>query len=308
MDCHGRPWHYREMLPWRLRSYRNAHTLAPTILGTPKPFSAYNAERHQGRDKRTPWMNKQQTAEFLRAHGLRTARTFHVLENPEDITQAHLPDRCVIKPVHGTNTTGVMVLRRDGDAFYDLMQRKTVTLQQIRDVQRKSQAQYAAQFSFRSSKVLVEEAILDEDGPDVVPLDYKAWAFNGLIAFIEQVDRNTRPKSAAWYVEDFQPVEVEDVAFPELKQFQRGPHRLPRCRGDILRIAKAASLALKTAYIRVDTYATPEGAAIGELTPAPGPLYHGNWRFQPWFDEFLGMQWASAIRELQSMEGPATRR
>jgi hypothetical protein len=294
------------MLPRRLLSYRNAHASAPTMLGTAKPFSAYNAERHEGRDKNVPWMNKQKTADFLRAHGLRTAQTFHILDHPEDITHAHLSDRCVVKPVYGTRTTGVMVLRRAGDVFYDLLRRETVTLKEIRDVQRESQEKYAAQFSFRSSKVLIEEAILDEDGPDMVPLDYKAWTFNGRVAFIEQVNRNTSPKSLAWYVEDFHPVEVEDFALCGLGKFRRGPHRLPRCRDDILRIAKAASLALRTPYIRVDIYATPDGAAIGELTPAPGNVYHRVLRFQPWFDQLLGLQWASAIKELQSAERRAT--
>lgn len=291
------------MLPWRLRSYRNAHTLAPTLLGTAKPFSAYNADRHEGRDKNAPGMNKQKTGDFLRAHGLRTAQTFHILDRPEDITQAHLPDRCVVKPVYGTATTGVMVLRRTGDSFYDLLRQSTVTLEQIRNVQLESQAKYTAQFSFRSSKVVVEAAILDEEGPDMVPLDYKTWTFNGRVAFIEQVDRNTSPKSLAWYVEDFHPIDLEDIAVTGRGRFQRGLHRVPRCRDDILRVAKAASLALRTPYIRVDAYATPDGAAIGELTPAPGNVYHGNLRFQPWFDELLGMQWAAAESELQQAEG-----
>jgi len=103
-------------------------------------------------------------------------------------------------------------------------------------------------------------------------------------------------------------VEVEDFAFSGPSQVQSGPHRIPRCRDDIQRIARAASLALRTPFIRVDTYATPDGAAIGELTPAPGNIYHGVLRLQPWFDELLGMQWASAMRELQSAETLATPR
>jgi hypothetical protein len=192
-----------------------------------------------------------------------------------------------------------MVLRREGNVFYDLMQQRSVTLEEIRSTQHESLAKYAAQFSFHSSLVLIEEAILDVDDPDFVPPYYMVWTFNGRTAFIEQVDRNTKPKSAAWYVEDFQRVEVDDVAFHELKVFQRGRHRPPRCAQDILRVARAASRALRTPYIRVDTYATPSGAMIGELTTGAGPLYHGAWRFQPWFDELLGAQWSRAIKELQ---------
>jgi hypothetical protein len=131
-----------------------------------------------------------------------------------------------------------------------------------------------------------------------VPLDYKVSTFNGRIAFIAQINRNTVPRSIAWYVNDFRPIEIEDVAFPELKRFQRARHRLPRCRDDILRVAAAASRALRTPYVRVDTYATPEGAVIGELTHASGGVYYGAWRFQPWFDDLLGRYWAKAAREL----------
>jgi hypothetical protein len=287
------------MLPWGLRLFSYAHPRAPVVFGAARPFSAFNADRHEGRDKNLPWMNKQKTAEFIRAQGLRTAKTFHILDSAQEITAASIPDRCVIKPVEGTNSGGVMVLRRDGNAFYDLMQRKTVTLEQIRHVQLQSQKQFSAQFSICSSKVIIEEAILDEDGPDLVPFDYKVWTFNGRVAFIEQIDRNTVAKRVAWYLNDFRPIEIEDVAFPELKRLQRGSHRLPRCRDDIIRIAAAASRALYTPYVRVDTYATPEGAAIGELTLASGGLHYGAWRFQPWFDNLLGRRWAKAARELQ---------
>jgi hypothetical protein len=249
-------------------------------------------------------MDKLWTKEFLRTLGLRTAETFRVLDDPSNITDANIPDRCVVKPVEGTNSVGVMVLRREGSRFYDFMQRRTVTLEQIKAVQRESQAKHAAQFSIRSSTVMIEEAIIDEDGPDMVPLDYKVWTFNGRTVFIEQVDRNTTPKSAAWYVENFHPIQMEDVAVPNLKRFQRGRHRPPRCRDDILRAARVVSRALRTPFIRVDTYATPEGVTVGELTPSPGPVYYGGWRFEPWFDELLGIQWAKAVRELQGATSP----
>ena len=286
------------MLPWQLRLFSYAHSRAPAVFGAVRPFSAFNADRHEGRDPGAPWMDKQETAEFLRARGLRTAETFHILDSPRDLTDATIPDRCVIKPLTGTNTLGVMVLRREGGKFYDLMRRKAVTLEDIREVQRDSQAKFHAQFKGGSQKVVVEELIIDEDEPDVVPLDYKVWTFNGRVAFIEQVNRNTVPKSMAWYVKDFIPVEIEDVFFPEVKRFRPGRHRLPRCRADILRVAEAASRALKTPYVRVDTYATPEGAAVGELTLAAGTVQYGAYRLQPWFDDLLGRYWAKAAREL----------
>jgi hypothetical protein len=286
------------MLPWDLRLYSYAHSRAPAVFGAARPFSAFNADRHKGRDPGAPWMNKQKTAEFLRARDFRTAKTFHILDSAEDLTDATIPDRCVIKPFKGTNTLGVMVLRREGNRFYDLMRKKAVTLEDIRGVQRDSQAKYQAQFSRGSEKVIVEELIVDEDEPDVVPLDYKLWTFNGRVALIEQVNRNTVPKSMAWYVKDFHPVEITDFALLEVEKFRLGRHRLPRCRDDILQVAADASRALKTPYVRVDTYATPEGAVIGELTLAAGNVHYGAYRLQPWFDDLLGRYWAKAAREV----------
>jgi hypothetical protein len=243
-------------------------------------------------------MNKEKTADFLRVRGLRTARTFHILDSPQDLTEATIPDRCVVKPFTGTNSLGVMVLRREEGGFYDLMRRKRVTLEDIREIQHDSQAKFRAQFSRGSRKVIVEEKIVDEDEPDVVPPDYKMWTFNGRIALIEQVNRNTVPKSVACYVNDFCPIEIADVFLPEVKRFQPGSHRLPRCRASILRAATIASRALKTPFVRVDTYATPEGAFVGELTLAVGSVQYGAWRLQPWFDDLLGRYWATAAREL----------
>jgi hypothetical protein len=286
------------MLPWDLRLFRHAHTRAPHVFGAARPFSAFNADRHEGRDRGAPWMNKEKTADFLRVRGLRTARTFHILDSPQDLTEATIPDRCVIKPLTGTNAVGVLVLRREGDGFHDLMRRKTVTLEDIREIQHDSQAKFRAQFSVGSQKIIIEEAIVDEDEPDLVPVDYKVWTFNGRVALIQQVNRNTIPKSMAWYVNDFCPVEIEDIFLPKVKRIQRGPHRPPRCRDSILRAATIGSRALKTPFVRVDTYATPEGAFVGELTLAVGSVHYGTYRLQPWFDDLLGRYWATAAMEL----------
>jgi hypothetical protein len=286
------------MLPLQLSQLRDRFQQDVAAAST-KPFSAFNADRFEGREIRVPWMNKLRTKEFLQSLGVRTAKTFAVLDSGGEITDRHLPDRCVIKPASGTNSTGVMVLRRDGDGFYDLMQRRYFDVSQIQSFQRFSHAKLAKERALESPQVLIEEAILDEGGADMIPYDYKVWVFNGRVAFIEQVDRNTSPKSAAWYVYDFHPIKVEDVAFPDLRRFGRRPHRLPRCQSEILRVASAASQALRTPYIRVDAYATPDGAVVGELTPGAGPLYYGAWRFQPWFDALLGRYWSAAARELQ---------
>jgi hypothetical protein len=68
--------------------------------------------------------------------------------------------------------------------------------------------------------------------------------------------------------------------------------------------ASAISLKLRTGFVRVDMYATPDGPVIGELTKIPGaPYYARRWSFLPAFDEELGRAWAEANRRL-NIEAP----
>lgn len=151
--------------------------------------------------------------------------------------------------------------------------------------------------------IIVEEFIADESSPDIVPFDYKIYAFNGNVKFIVQIDRNIRKPEKpriAFFSGDFTPLDFEKYMKPGLRNAQFGVHRQPKCWREMLDAAKKISYAISSPFIRVDTYASTTGPVIGELTPTPGGPLFGMWRFQDWYNQELGDAWTQAACDLNA--------
>jgi hypothetical protein len=259
-------------------------------------FMSYLRDRHNGREPNTPWMSKTKMSEFAAKLGLRVPKTLAAYDNAEELFFDGLPDRFVVKPTEWWSMRGVMLLTRDGDKFYDRMRKRTLTADEIRREQRGHQLEW--KLNNNICQTIVEELIVDEGGPDLIPFDYKCYAFDGEIRFIDQNDRNGPKHRIAFYYDDFCPMRYEQFIEPELKGMELSPHRLPRCWREILDAATKISLALRTPFIRVDMYASDQGAVVGELTPTPrGPMH--SWTFRKWFDEELGRAWTKAAARLK---------
>lgn len=146
---------------------------------------------------------------------------------------------------------------------------------------------------------IVEEMITGENGEGKIPFDYRLYTFDGEVRFIIQVDRNTRPRSLAFFLNEFELFDYSARIESDWTSISRGEHRIPGCHREIVTAAKKISRVLCTPFVSVDIYATLSGPLIGELGIKPGEAYRGKvFKFKPQFDEELGTAWAQANARL----------
>ena len=119
------------------------------------------------------------------------------------------------------------------------------------------------------AKFAVEEFLVQEGVPaeaPVIPLDYKLHCFGGKARIVQVVDRNppsrvTPPNRQAWYSRDW----VEAPYRIRVSEEQSASIKRPECLEQMLEMSDRIASDLGD-YIRVDMYATNEGAVLGELT------------------------------------------
>jgi len=273
------------------------------ILPDRPAFTNYLHRRANNRETNSPHLDKRQTATLIRELGFHYPETLATLSDAADFEPDKLPNRFVVKPSNLCATKGVMILKRQRDgSFFDLLQRRTLSADAIRDEQATYKKLTLKRQPDADPKIIVEEMIVDEFNPDIIPFDYKFYTFNGDVRFIIQIDRNSTPPKIAFYRDDFYRIDFQPYTKRKVRNMQFGSHRRPNCWKDLLVVASRISQSLRTPFISVDLYASADGPVVGEITPAPGGPYYGVWRFQPWFDLELGDAWTEAARELDASQ------
>lgn len=269
------------------------------ILPVRPAFTNYLHRRSNNREPNSPHLDKRQTSTLIRELGFRYPETLAILSDAADFDPEKLPNRFVVKPSNLCATKGVMILNRQRDGtFFDLMQRRVISTKEIRDKQATYQKLTLARQPDDDPKIIIEEMIVDEFDPEIIPFDYKFYTFNGDVRFIVQIDRNSTPPKIAFYRDNFYRIDFQPYTERKVRNMQLGSHRRPNCWKDLLAVATRISRTLRTPFISIDLYASADGPVVGEITPAPGGPYYGLWRFQPWFDLELGDAWTEAAKEL----------
>lgn len=170
------------------------------------------------------------TAELVRKLGFRYPETLAVLPDASAFDPDKLPDRFVIKPSSLCATKGVMILKRQSEgAFFGLLKRRTLTTEMIRREQADHQKTTRELKRDADPKIIVEEMIVDEFDPDIIPFDYKLYTFNGDVRFIVQIDRNSTPPKIVFYRDNFYPIDFQPYTERKVRNMRRGSHRRPNC-------------------------------------------------------------------------------
>ena len=245
-------------------------------------------------------LNKQEVARLLSEADLPTARVYKRFASATDIDLTDLPDAFVLKPTSLSGNRGVMVLHRaDGaDSFWDALWRMRRTSQDIVRVETKWQTLVEARVG-RKLEFIAEQRLFAEDDPDRLPFEYKVYTFLDEVRLVQQINRNTKPPQEVFFVDEFDTVEDGTRIESSWNKITRGIPHLPKCADDIVRLAKRACTHLASPFIRVDCFATSEGAVIGELTFTPGgPYYESLFKFTPAFNDELGRVWSDANKRL----------
>jgi len=258
-------------------------------------FLEYLRARGEGKEEGVPFFLHEKTKcyDFCRTVGIPTVNVLRRFETPDDIDLGGLPDSFVIKPTWETTSKGVMVMTATEYGYHDAMKGKLYTADEVVQEQRRI---YDAG-RWRSKPTIVEEKIEDAGG-HVIPEDYKAYAFQGEIAFIVQINRNADRTAVAWFDGNFDPLAVGRVQVNEKYMDLKEPVR-PDDWKDMLNVAQRASVAVPTPFASIDMYASTRGPLVGEITLVPGGFYHGKYFFLSEQDDHsAGKMWENASARL----------
>ena len=245
-----------------------------------------------------PRFDKLETRRVVEACGYRCSTVLRVFDSAAELDFDGLPDAFVLKPSALAAKRGVMLLQRSvsGRQFRELFRRRYLTLDEIKA----EQAAWQSLWSERGTgpcKLFAEEWVVGENGPGQIPFDYKLFTFAGTVKLIAQCDRNVKPAELAFFLDEFEPFDGTGRIVSTWRQMGRGVPYVPKCWQELIAAAKAISTYLRTGFISVDAYATPDGPVIGELTPVSGAAYYGKiFAFTLEFDAELGRCWEEANR------------
>jgi TupA-like ATPgrasp len=185
--------------------------------------------------------------------------TIAVLRNPSEARSFVFPDRCCIKPTHGSGQT---IIRKHGEAI-DID--KIVSWFGYCHYYRKSRERNYLRLT---PKIIVEQLAFDADNAE----DYKFYCFHGEPKFIQvNLDVHTN-WTCKIYDRDWKdtgcslghPMSSRDVPRPANLDYM---------------LALARILSRPFSFLRVDLYTNGESILVGELTNCPGG--GGGQRFIP---------------------------
>jgi len=220
-------------------------------------------ERQNDRwNDRVPWSldDKYNAYEFVKAHGWKTPKVEKVATLAEAlIASRSFGSRFVIKQPDLHSSRGVWLLEKiDGDRYLNLLTGQILGEGDIRP------------FDGIPDYWLVEEFLEPSCRGNVVPLDYKVYAFRGMITHILQMDRNIWPVRTAAFDGCFMPITLGPEIQLNPGVYRPQGHVIPLHAAEILAMASKLSREMDTAFVRIDCYDTTDGAAFGEFTFTPG--------------------------------------
>lgn len=264
-------------------------------------WTGMQRKRLQGEETFVPWWvnDKLRLHRYCEELGLPMPAIFATWSHPDEVDFAACPDTFVLKPSVMHSAWGVMVLERlaESSEFRELLTGRTLSQESIIREQRAVFDRCKYKGSYR---IFAEERVFDDNMPAGVPLDYKVFCYYDRAMMIQQIDRNVSPNESAWFDEYFEPLNPAGHIVSDWTHIRQGKHVRPPQHDAMLEIAVSVTRALQTAFMRVDMFSSPRGPLIGELTPAPGGPYYGDWyRFTPEYDAELGEAWLRAERAMR---------
>ncbi|MGP5008104.1 ATP-grasp fold amidoligase family protein [Brachybacterium tyrofermentans] len=247
--------------------------------------------RLSGDEDLIPWFlhDKIECYDWSRAHGFPTPEIYERFNSPESIAINPGRDSFVLKPTRFSSTTGVMVLSKSKDKYFDAMSKREYSVEEIIATQKVLHENRP----LKLNQWIIEELVVDA-GNNPVPLDIKAYAFRGDIALFLIIDRNVRPTRVDWYDGNFRPLAPGRMTLNP-KYVQPGSGVPPENSIELAEVASEVSRTVGSPFARIDLYASTRGPLLGEVTLTPGGLYYGDhYKMSEEQNALMGALWQSA--------------
>lgn len=213
-----------------------------------------------------------------------------------------LPKEFVLKPSFASTSIGVMLLRSTTDGNYeDLLKEVVYTEDEILE----KCGEISLKFYNDASKgvYIFEELLRDIDGK-TPPRDIRFYSFQGEIGMILMEDHMTTDTARAMYFDGnflpFSDVHSRYSVAPAVTHLEEIIEaKTPKNWRQLLSVAKRISVAVPSAFCRIDLYDTLKGVQLGEITFYPGTFYYRNRKLMSQSEaERLGRLWDSAASRL----------
>ncbi|GAA2551291.1 hypothetical protein HD598_000877 [Neomicrococcus aestuarii] len=187
------------------------------------------------------------------------------------------PEEFVVKPEYLSTSKGVYLLAKRGTDFQSLVSSEQMTIETLRMSYEELAENYYS--DSQRGQYLVEELLRDDSG-DVPPADIRAYMFQGTCGFILIEDHMRERTRASYFNGDFTPMldvhERFGIADKALHLEEIVERAAPDNASEILAVARRVSIAVPSAFCRVDMYTSGKHVYLGEITLFPGTFYYKN--------------------------------
>jgi len=261
-----------------------------------KTWQEFMQERVGGVEKNLPWFlhDKIKFNQFCIDNDIPVPKIIRLFDKPDDINLDLINhSEFILKPSLESSTKGVMVLKKlQGGYFYDSLNRKSFNLQDIIDLQNI----YFEKNVNATNKIIIEEKIYDIDEAFIIPRDFKFYAFKGNVALILEINRNLKPSISSWYDANFNPIGNEAVKCNAPFTRSLSYYKAPENAENLLKLAQRVSELIDTPFASIDMYNSKSGPIMGEVTLAPGGLYHGkHYTLSNDYQNLMGDLWSKEL-------------
>lgn len=221
-----------------------------------------------------------------------------------------LPEEFVLKPAFASTSIGVMLLSKGEDGQYvDLLDASRLTPEEIIEKCNAISTRYYN--DAERGEFIVEQLLRDGQG-NTPPQDIRFYAFQGEIGMILKEDHlNSGATQAMYFDGDFLPFSDVKSRYSVAAGVSQAEEVVEAVTPDnwfnLLAVAKRISVAVPSAFCRIDLYDTSEGIFLGEITFYPGTFYYGNRKIMSQGEsERLGRMWDLATERLAGSSDPVS--
>lgn len=264
--------------------------------------------RLSGQEKNVPARigSKRIVRDFCDLIGVKTPEVLQI-NTLDKLEVENFPDSFVFKPSFASTSLGVYLLKRQESDFLDLL---TGNKYSWLDLQKNSQVIVERYYGKGNTTAtfIVEELLIDFNGK-IPPDDIRFYAFQGEIGLILKEDHMTSDRVESMYFDgNFLPfTDIANrytIADAAIKSEVIVDAIVPSNWEALLNVAKRISIAVPTAFSRIDLYDTPNGIYLGEVTLTPGTFYYKNRKIMSHSEAArLGRLWLNAEKKMLGTKG-----